>query len=587
MIFSWQDFKTHILQSKRQLIAANILALAGALISIPIPLLLPFLVDELVLNQPGLIIPAINTLLPYSQSTVFYLTVVTLFSILLRFAVLAFNVLQTRQFTLISKHIVFIIRQRLLQKLQNISIKAYEGLGSGKVANHFTVDIQTIDSFINDALRKFILGTITAVSVLCVLAFINIYLVLFLIILNPLVVLFTRQLGKKVKLLKQRENSAFEVFQTSLVETLDAIHQIRISNRSQYFFNALNQQSAEIKAQAASYTWKSEVANRASSFIFMIGFDLFRAGGLLLVLFSGLTVGQMFAAFAYLWILMGSMQEIFGIQYSYAAAKAALERVNALAELENQPEPIGRRNPFKNNKATAISISNLSFQYRQDAQILQDINFTIKAGEKIALVGSSGSGKSTLIQLLLGIYRVDSGSICYNQTPIEQINSADLHTHVASVLQNPALLNDTIRHNMTLGSNIDDTRLYDALKRAQLYTLVKRQPDGLDTHIGMRGMRLSGGQKQRLAIARILLAEPQVVILDEATSALDIATEKLVFAGLQDFFMNKTVIIAAHRESALALTERRLNLSTNNPNINNLNKNNGSYIPNEPTNYKR
>jgi ATP-binding cassette subfamily C protein len=156
-----------------------------------------------------------------------------------------------------------------------------------------------------------------------------------------------------------------------------------------------------------------------------------------------------------------------------------------------------------------------------------------------------------LIQVLIGLYSPNSGRILFNGVPIEKVGLDVVRENVVTVLQNPILFNDTIRANLTLGKTASDKELWHALKIAQLAQTVKEMPQSLDTVVGRGGMRLSGGQKQRLAIARMVVANPKVVILDEATSALDSETEFNLHEALQEFLQNRTTIIVAHRLSAV------------------------------------
>jgi ABC-type multidrug transport system fused ATPase/permease subunit len=152
----------------------------------------------------------------------------------------------------------------------------------------------------------------------------------------------------------------------------------------------------------------------------------------------------------------------------------------------------------------------------------------------------------------MGIYRKDSGNILINGYPIEDVSYESLRDNMAVVLQQPAIFNDTLRHNLTLGNSVySDEQLWQALAIAQLKEVVEALSEGLDSPLGRNGVRLSGGQRQRLAIARMVLADPKFVILDEATSALDTATEAAIHLAMQQFLANRTTLIVAHRLSAV------------------------------------
>jgi ATP-binding cassette subfamily C protein len=207
-------------------------------------------------------------------------------------------------------------------------------------------------------------------------------------------------------------------------------------------------------------------------------------------------------------------------------------------------------NPFLTQKTVAITVDNLHFSYGEE-KILNGIQLKIKAGEKVALVGASGGGKSTLIQTIIGLYSPSAGSISFNNVPIERIGLEIVRQNVVTVLQHPVLFNDTVRANLTLGMPTSDAALWNALAIAQLEDVVKDLKDGLDSIVGRLGMRLSGGQRQRMAIARMIVANPKVVILDEATSALDSETEHKLHRAMATFLKGRTTIIIAHRLSAV------------------------------------
>ncbi len=552
-VYNWEYILNIASEHKREIIYANIIAILATLASVPLPLLMPLLVDEVLLDQPAIVVATINANTPDAwHGPTLYISVILILTLCLRLTALVLNVWQSRQFTIIAKDVIFRIRCALLSHLEKVSMSEYETLGSGTVASYLVTDLQTIDEFVGSTVSRLLVAVLTVIGVAAILLWIHWQLALLILFVNPIVIYFTMVLGKHVKELKKKENSAFAIFQQSLIETLDSIHQIRASNRERHYIMRIIEQAQAVKEHGAGFAWKSDAANRLSFVIFMFGFDFFRAVAMLMVIFSGLSVGQMFAVFGYLWFMMGPVQEILNIQYAWYSAKAALERINSLPELHQEPEYRHIKDPFENKHTVGIRIEDVHFAYgNSDSDVLDGINLEIAPGDKIALVGASGGGKSTLVQVLIGLYTARTGMIYYDGVPVSDIGLDVIRENVATVLQHPALFNDSIRTNLTMGRELDTDRLWHALEIAQLKDTVEEMQNGLDTIVGRQGVRLSGGQRQRLAIARMVLSEPKVVILDEATSALDAETEYLLHAALGDFLKEKTTLIVAHRLSAI------------------------------------
>jgi len=566
-MFTWQYIFAAALRNKRQLVHAHIIAIFAVVVSVPIPLLMPLLVDEVLLDQPGNVVNLAVILFPQSwQGPVLSVLFIMVVTLVLRFLMLALGVWQLQKFALIAKGVTYKIRRTVLLRLQHVSMSAFETMGSGSVTSHLVTDVNALDSFLGESISKTIVAILSIIGISAVLLWIHWPLALFILLMNPLVIYFTVFLAKRVKHLKKNENVAIEVFQQALTETLDAIQQIRASNRESHYMRDVISKAAAIQTHSAAFAWKNDAANRFSFGVFLFGFDIFRAITMLMVVFSDLTVGQMIAVFGYLWFMMAPVQEVLNIQYALYAAKAALVRINALMALPQEPQYPHLNNPFKGKPTVSVVVEDISFSYNMAYDrsvnpegcdnVLNRVNLNIAAGEKVALVGASGGGKSTLVQVILGLYPPQAGQLYFDGVPVTDIGLDVVRENVATVLQHPALFNDTVRTNLTLGQAIGDQTLYKALEVAQLVDCIRAMPKQLDTIIGRQGVRLSGGQRQRLAIARMVLLDPKVVILDEATSALDTETEANVHRALNEFLKGRTTIIIAHRLSAVKQADR-------------------------------
>jgi ATP-binding cassette subfamily C protein len=558
-MLSWRGIADELKTHRQRLLLANIVALLAVVASVPIPLLLPLMVDEVLLNHPGRMVATIGAWFPAAwHGPVLFIGAALLLSLVLRLTAILLNVWQGRSFSLLAKEVVFRIRVRMLNRLSKIALSQFETVGAGRVTSHFVTDLNAIDSFLGASVSGFVVSVLTLVGVAGVLFWMHWQLALFILLLNPLVILFSTKLGKRVKDLKKHENRAFEVFQDALAETLDALTQIRAMNREKHYLARVTDKAADIRQHAAAFAWKSDAMSRFSFFVFLAGFDAFRAGAMLMVVFSDLSIGEMLAVFGYLWFMMTPVQELVNMQYSWFAANAALGRINALLGLAGEPQHPALRDPFVGQPTVGIALDHVGFAYDEGETVLDDVSLAVGPGEKVALVGASGGGKSTLVQALLGLYPVRSGQILYGGVPVTEIGWEAVREHVGVVLQHPVLFNDSVRANLTLGRDADDATLWQALEIAQLKDTIAGLPHGLNTVVGRQGVRMSGGQRQRLAIARMIVANPRIVILDEATSALDSDTERRLHQALGAFLAGRTTLIIAHRLSAVRQADRIL-----------------------------
>jgi len=361
----------------------------------------------------------------------------------------------------------------------------------------------------------------------------------------------TRKISGRVGKLKKEQNRTIGELSDTLTQMCDLFGQIRASNKEERFIGSAIEQSRDLRHSAGEYGIKALTGERYSYTLFLSGFEIFRALGLVMVLYSDLSIGLMFGIFGYLWFMMTPVQELLSMQYSFANAKNALSRLNELLSLPTEPELPKMPAALIASKALSIQTRDLFFGYDQNEPILKGLNLTIQAGSKVAIIGASGSGKSTLSQLLVGFYPPTSGDILYNGISVEEIGFSRVRDEVFVVLQQPLMFNESLRFNMTMGDEISDDALWDALRIAQLEEFVRSLPNRLETQVGKFGIRLSGGQRQRLSIARMVLTDPKVVIFDESTSALDVHTETALFEALEQFLEEKTVIIIAHRLSTV------------------------------------
>ncbi len=554
-MYTFKHLINEIKKYKREFILAQIIAVTATFISIPIPVFMPLLIDEVLLKKPGIWVKSLHNI--FGCSCAFCYVAVTLIVVLvLRSVFIGLNIVQTYFFEKITKDITYKIRLRVLSHLKHLSINEYENLKTGDIASRLISDVNTVEEFLIKSVSRFVISALTLLGVAVILLVINWKLGLFILILNPFVVILSGKIARKVKKYKSAQNRSISVFQESLIETLELFEQIKAYNKEGFFFKKLFTFTKELKEKSFDFSYKMEAFNKLSFLIFLIGFEIFRAAGILAVAYDSLSIGLMLAVYSYLWFMMTPIQDIISIQYSYFAAKAALDRINQTLTLQKEPKFPHIQNPFEN--PVKIEIQNISFKYNESDWTLKNTSAIIHPNKITALIGASGGGKTTLAKIIAGFFIPNEGDIVYNGVSFKEIGLDKIRENVSLILQETRLFNDTLLFNLTLGKEFKESEIWDALNLAELKKTVEEWPKKLNSYVGKNGVKLSGGQKQRVAIARALLHKPKIIILDESTSALDIDTEEKVFKNIENFLKDRTSIIIAHRAETIAKAEHIL-----------------------------
>jgi len=545
----------HIKTQKADFWRANLYGIAATLLLLPIPMLIPLLIDEVLLNHPGKMTAFIVSVYGSREAWVLIGTILATV-LLLRFSAFFCNTRKIFYATKITQKISYLLRHRILHHLERVSLAEFETLKSGGIVSKTIRDVESVSAFASQAVVTLLSASLMLAGIAAVMLWMNWVLALLVFLLNPVFLAFSKLLGRKTSELFRRQNEAYQVYQELLTETLELFVQVRASNQEKNFFKLLQEKAKNIEKISLEYGYKAAVSRTSSTLLTNIVVDIFRALGVAAVAYSDLSVGMMIAFLFYLSTLTQPIQQLMGLVISYQNTKPALERINTLLMLSQEPHYPHKVNPFANAKTVSVALEHISFSYGNGKEILHNITLKAQAGEKIALIGPSGSGKTTIAQIMVGFYPPCSGTLRYGNVPIEQIGLPVVRENVALMLQHSLFFNDTIRMNLTLSKVHDDAAIYEALRAAQMETFVKNLEKGLETPIGKNGIRLSGGQRQRLAIARLILSDPKVVIFDEATSALDNATEFHLYETLAPFLEGRTVIIIAHRTTTIKQADR-------------------------------
>jgi ATP-binding cassette subfamily B protein len=463
------------------------------------------------------------------------------------------GVLQGYLISSISFHIMYDLRVALYRNLQRQSLAFYTNTRAGELTSRILADIIAINSVISGTLFSVVGNLIIFLSTLSLMFALDRRLTVVSLALLPWLVLPTRRVGNLRRGIRAQRQKKLADMMSFIQETLGVSGALLIKAFAREDAEALRLESK------ARDVMEWDIRETLVGRWFFMGLGLVPAVGAAAIYWfggrsvigAGMTLGTVVAFVALLGRLHSPATSFARLHTDIVSSLVHFERI--FQYLDQQPEiddaPGAREMPTAEGR---IAFQNVTFEYVKGRPVLQDLSFTVRPGQLAALVGPTGAGKTTVTYLVPRLYVATSGSLRVDDYDTREVTLASLRRQIGIVTQETFLFHGSVRENLLfVRQDATEDEMIRACRAAHIHDVIAQLPEGYDTVVGERGYRLSGGEKQRLAIARVLLKDPRIVILDEATSALDSQSERLIQAALERLLKGRTSLVIAHRLSTI------------------------------------
>lgn len=447
----------------------------------------------------------------------------------------------------IGQDIVRRLRDRLLDHMLHLDMNFFNKSRSGELISRISNDIARIQAVVATFIPELLRDGITVVGFVGYAIYINAELAFYALIVMPLALYPLSLLAKKMKSISHESQESNADVTTRLAEVFNNVEMIQANSTQELEvdrFARHNQSFFKINMRGVKTT---EFVSPMMEFFGAVGIAAVLIFGGLSVINGEMKSGELIAFLTAVGMLYDPMKKMAGMLNRMQEGVAAAERVFYILDQAATIKD-GRLPALETIKE--ISFDKVSLHY-DDIQALNNISFTAKKGENIALIGDSGGGKSSMVNLLLRFYDLSSGSITFNHTDIQDFELKSLRSHIAIVSQRVYIFADSLAVNVAYGNDYDETKVMEALRKADASEFVANLEDGIHTIMEEFGSNLSGGQRQRIAIARAIYKDADILILDEATSALDNKSEKRIQEALHEVCKDKITFTIAHRLSTI------------------------------------
>ncbi len=443
------------------------------------------------------------------------------------------------------------LRMRTYHHLQRLSLAYYDSHQTGTLLSTITDDIQTIQSFASSATLGILVDLLTIVGMLGLMFWLQWDFALIAVGVTPFLLLFVSRFKRAVKSATHEVRHRQADIVAAVQQGLESVRVVKAFGRQDLEQQELDEVShATVDAALKARKVKSMLSPVVTVTVSLcVAFVLWK--GAALVLLGAMTAGALTVFLSYLNKFFKPVQDLAKMTNAIAQAAVGVERIQAILETDTIiPEHPDAREPGVTRGE--ITFDHVAFGYNQDEPVLRDVNFTIKPGELVGIVGTTGGGKSTVVSLIPRFYDPTSGVVRLDGVDIREYKVHPLRDRIGFVLQDTVLFRGTIRDNIAYGRpGATQKEIEEAAKLANADEFISRMPHGYDTAVGERGLTLSGGQRQRIGIARAIIRDTPILILDEPTAALDTESERLVIEALERLMKGRTVITIAHRLSTI------------------------------------
>ncbi len=454
--------------------------------------------------------------------------------------------------TPIRNGVIHDIRMDLHKKILTLDLAFIGSKRKGDLTSRLTSDLVEIEWSIMGGLEMFFKDPISIILYLSTLIFISPELTVFVIILFPIAGILIGYIGKSLKNSSKKGQDKLAYIMSIIDENIFGLRIIKTFNAENFINSKFEKSSIEYKKIMNSILRKKDLSSPMSELLSTVVMVIVMwFGGQLVLSENSMLSPQEFIGYILIFSqIIPPVKSLTTSYYYIQKGSAAAERVYEILDQENTI--VNKKDVHKiSNLKNSINFIIKSFKY-ENKNVLQNINFTIKKGQKVALVGHSGGGKTTLADLLTRFYDLEDGEINIDNINIKDVDLFNLRNIISIVSQDSILFNDSIYNNIKIG-NLNATKedIINAAKAANAHEFILKCEDSYQTNIGNSGEKLSGGQKQRISIARAILKNPEILILDEATSSLDSESENLIQEALTNLMKDRTSLVIAHRLSTI------------------------------------
>lgn len=457
--------------------------------------------------------------------------------------------LQTKISAVLSQNIVKKMREDLFRHIVNLPVRYLDSNSHGDIMSRMTNDIENISTTVSQSLSSMFSGVLTIIGTVIMMTVLCPQLALLSCVTVILTVIATKFLSKAMKKFFTKRQVLLGNLNGTVEEMVTGYKSVVAYNRQENVIKDFNNVSDELTRVGIIAEILGGSMGPVMNVINNISFVIIAAFGGYFAINHIISIGVISAFIVYAKQFGRPIDELAQIYGQIQTAIAGAERVFAVMD-----EPLEDKSGDKNMDKLegVIKFKDVNFSYTKDKQVLYDFNLEVKAGQKVALVGSTGSGKTTVVNLLMRFYDVDSGEILIDDVNIKDIDCATLRKNTAIVLQDTVLFADTIKNNLKYSNEAaTDEQMYAAAVMSNCDTMINKMPLKYDTELMAEGENISQGQRQLLSIARAFLAQPKILILDEATSNVDTRTEKHIQDAMLKLMENRTSLIIAHRLSTI------------------------------------
>jgi len=452
----------------------------------------------------------------------------------------------------IGQDIIKRFRDNILENLLKLDLSFFHEYRTGELISRNTNDVERVRTVVSNLIPEFLRESFTIFGLIGVVIYQSSELAFYALIVMPLAIYPLSILSKKMKKVSRQSQEKVSDITAKLSEIFNNIEIIQANNAQKYEHDLFKKDNERYFRLTMKSTKVNELVSPVMETLGSIGVAVVILVGGKEVIEGSMSVGAFFSFLTALFMLYTPIKRISGLYNKMQDAVVASERIFFLLD---QTPSIKTGNVSLPQKIDTISFNNVSLSYGEK-QALHDVSLEAKAGEMIALIGDSGGGKSSLMNMLMRFYDPISGDICINGMDLKSFDLHDLRHNIAMVTQRVYIFHDSIAANVAYGKEIDESKVIDALKKANAYEFVQNLQEGIYTHLDEFGTNLSGGQRQRIAIARAIYTNPQVLILDEATSALDSHSEQKITEAIENLIKDKITFVIAHRLSTIKKADK-------------------------------